>query len=284
MANVHVTATSGRGRGRDDPGSFSIEDITPDKAREYLGYNTHNRKRSVSAIARYARDMKSGAWSYTADPIRFNGKGQLIDGQHRLFACVEADVPFKSLVVRGLPVDIVEKLDQGKMRTAGDHLTLRGLDHGISLAAAARQLLGIKRGYLSRGSGSRATNAELLEMVDRHPGLSESIVERKRVLGANPSLLSAIHYIGAELLKERETADAFTGVFESGEPSYRGDPAHLLRERLIAQQTQKQVLRPLSKVASTIHAWNLFRRKEALQVFRVPDEMVTIDGLDVEQL
>lgn len=285
MANVQVTSGASRGRGASATGDFSVEMVTPDVAREWIGFNTHNRRRSTGTITRYARDMKSGNWDYTADPIRFNGKGQLIDGQHRLLACIEADTPFKTLVVRGLPLDVVERIDQGKVRTAGDHLSLRGLDHSTYLAAAARQLLNIKRGFLAqRTSGSRATNAEVLDMVDKHPGLSDSIVLNKRVLGATPSLLAAIHYIGAEVLKDRETADAFTNVFATGEPTYRGDPAHLWRERLVAQQTQKTFLRPLTRVSGTIHAWNLFRRKEALQLIRPPEEMPAIEGLDVNLL
>ena len=281
MANVHVTT---RGRGTADAGAFSIEDVTPKVAHEWLGLNTHNRKKSNATIARYARDMKAGEWEYTGDPIRFNGKGALIDGQHRLYACIEADTPFRTVVIRNLPLSVQEKLDQGKVRNAADHLGLRGLDHAISLAAAARQLIGIKRGFVAqRASGSRPTNAEVLATVDKHPGLADSIgALAKHVIGVSPSLLAAMHYIGAELLKDRETADAFVSVFATGEPTYRGDPAHLWRERLIAQTTQKTFLRTVSRVSGTVHAWNTFRRKEPLQIFRIPDELQAIEGLDLD--
>lgn len=283
MANVTVA----RQRKGDEPeGDYSVEVVTPDIARTWLGLNTHNRALSNATVNRYARDMKSGDFAYTGDPIRFNGKGNLIDGQHRLHGCVKADTPFKTLVVRGLALSVQERLDQGKGRSAGDHLHLRGVESAFSVAATARQLIGIKRGHVSgQSSGSRPTNAEVMAVVEKHPELPDSIgVWSKQALGVSPSLLGALHYIGAHLLKERETADAFVSVFVSGEPTYKGDAAHLWRERLVAQMTQKTYLRPSSKVIGTIHAWNHFSKQTSLQSFRMPDEWVAIEGLDVDRL
>lgn len=281
MAILNVTDIRGRRPGYD----YSHETVTPDMATQWLALNTHNRRLSKATVARYARDMQAGAWSFTADPIRFNGKGALVDGQHRLHACVSAGVPFETLVVRGLPMELQEKLDQGKNRSIADHLTLREFGSAVRLAATARQLTAIRdmvQGEPGQRTWAKPTNAELMALIERHPNLVDSVdAVGNSVIGAHPSLISAIHYVGAHILKDRDTADSFVGVFATGEPTFDGDPAHLWRERVIAQETKKARLRRTSLRIGTIHAWNMFRRREPLKIFRIP-EMATIDGLDVK--
>lgn len=292
MANIEqIGRAPARGRAA-KPGSeldYSIETITPEIAKEWLVANTHNRTRSRAQVARFARDMASGAWKFTADPIRFNGKGGLIDGQHRLMACLEANVPFDALVVRGMALDVQEKLDQGKMRNVADHLALRekGMPRPSIVAATARQLIAIRDEVVDAKDRRRLrpTNAEVLAVYDNHPDVAESVQAiGKPLIGVHPSIIAAIHYCGAFLLKDRETADAFVGVFLNGEPVYAGDAAHLWRERLIAQQTKNASMRRSRIRHGSIHAWNLFRRREPLKIFRIPDDMPKIDGLDVSKI
>lgn len=66
--------------------------VTPAMATKWLEEgNTHNRKVRDSVVMRYAADMKAGRWKQTHQGIAFNGDGTLLDGQHRLFAIIEAD-------------------------------------------------------------------------------------------------------------------------------------------------------------------------------------------------
>lgn len=285
MANVtNVPVRRGRSYG-----DFEVMEVTPAIAKDWLGLNTHNRNISNARVQQYARDMQSGSWAYTGDPIRFNGDGKLIDGQHRLLACIESGRSFETLVLRNLPLSVQEKLDQGKVRNAGDHLSLRGFEQARAVAAIARQLYGIKRGFnVKQAAGSRPTNAEVLALVDRHPAIAESVgALDKHVLGVHPSLLGAIHYIGTHMVHDRENADAFAGVFSTDEPVYIGDAAHAWRERLVAQATQKTVLRTRSRLYGTVQAWNMFRKRQPVkpgQGFRIPDEMPVIDDLNLDQI
>lgn len=270
---------------------YSRETITPDIAQQWLALNSHNRAMSQATVSRYARDMLADQWAFTGEPMHFNGKA-LINGQHRLRAIVKAaetnpKVKIDVLVIRDIDNAVQEKLDQGKMRSVHDILTLRGIDDGRALGAAARHLIGIKQGgnVLERATGRRPTNAEVLAMVEKHPGLPDSLgLIEHRAFGINPSLLAAIHYIGAKLLRDRETADSFVEVWSTGEPAYKGDPAHALRERLINQVGKKHSLKPSVRRYATIHAWNQFRRGDKVTSFRMPDDEVTVDGLNVDRL
>src|SRR3990172_2754159 len=85
------------------PTDLEVVEITPDLAARWLLSNTHNRTMKVKAIARYAADIRSGAWYVNGETIKFAADGTLLDGQNRLRACIEAGRAFTSVVVRGLP-------------------------------------------------------------------------------------------------------------------------------------------------------------------------------------
>lgn len=95
-----------------------LETITPKKAKEWLEKrNTYNRAMRPSWVATLVGYIKAGKWKMTGDSIKFAKDGTLLDGQHRLAACVESGVAIQSLVVYGLEEDMYAWLDQGKPRT-----------------------------------------------------------------------------------------------------------------------------------------------------------------------
>lgn len=136
----------------------SVVTITPKMAFEWLKKNTRNRPPSPMVVERYAEQMKSGEWTLTGDPIRFSDVGVLLDGQHRLAACVLADKPFQSVVVRGVTPDAFNDIDQGYKRTLAHMFARDRKPHYVALAAAAgfvwryrngmrKQAIGIDEGY-----------------------------------------------------------------------------------------------------------------------------------------
>jgi hypothetical protein len=64
----------------------------------------------------------------------------LIDGQHRLHAIIQANVPIKSYVVRSITKEAFSVLDSGIKRTMGDEFTFAGEMNAIALAAGLHQL------------------------------------------------------------------------------------------------------------------------------------------------
>lgn len=116
--------------------TYVDELITPDIARKYLAMASPNRKVRPGVVTRYVADMEAGNWSYTGDPIRFDVDGEMFDGQHRLLACIEANTAFRSLVVRGLPKEVMKYTDVGARRSLGDVLKLQGETEINALGAA----------------------------------------------------------------------------------------------------------------------------------------------------
>ena len=70
-----------------------IMDVTPELACRWLEANTQNRVVNPAHVDRLVRDMKAGRWYLTHQGIAFDTHGLLVDGQHRLWAILEADVP-----------------------------------------------------------------------------------------------------------------------------------------------------------------------------------------------
>ena len=118
--------------------------VTPELAQAWLDKNIGNRKLTANHVERIARDMKAGRFSFTGDPIRFDDTGRLIDGQHRLKACIKADAPFESLVVYNLSPKVQDVIDAGRPRALGDLLSMDGFHYSTTLAAALRVLMAEK--------------------------------------------------------------------------------------------------------------------------------------------
>ena len=260
--------------------------ITPKLAEEWLGKNIKNRAISKRLVSAYARDMTAGYWRLTGEPISFNKNGDMVNGQHRLLACIQALTPFTSLVVYGVGATASLVLDAGRSRRAGDILKMNGIDNPVWLAAAANWLMCIKSGS---ARGQQFTRSETLACIEKHPILGESAEQIASMIGGSgfigpfPTLLVSIHYIGAVLQKEASQAKQFVQVFATGKPTYDGDAAHAWRERLIKMKMDG--LRPPRSIQmpALIYAWNLFRTRKAAGNFAVPDE-VRVEAVNYKKI
>lgn len=132
--------------------SSKVKTITPAMAKAYLEKNTLNRALSKPKVSQYARDMKAKHWLVNHQGIGFDEEGSLIDGQHRLNAIIEANVPVDMLVTTGLPkssqngilIHTMDTVDRGRPRGIGQQLSLRhGYTYGNQAAAAAKVIASI---------------------------------------------------------------------------------------------------------------------------------------------
>lgn len=254
--------------------------VTPDIARDWLDKNTRNRKVRARHVERLTRDMAAGNFIFTGDAIRFDIEGTLIDGQHRLLACIAADQPFETLVVYNLPPETQDKLDGGANRKVSDILSLEGFHHSALLAAACRLIL-IEWIEGSRQGRVPYTTTEVLEVLKKNPYLPASCREIKRYkfpLGIPTSHLTVIHHIGAHVLDRARLAQAFIDVLATGIPSYEGDAAHAYRESILRQANVRTTLATEIKWKMAKHAWNLFCVGQTTRVVR-PSASVTIDDV-----
>ena len=126
-----------------------VETITPKMAEVYLGFNTQNRKPNNGTIRRYATDMKSGNWKLNGQPIIFDRNNILKDGQNRLMACIVANIPFVSVVVRGVEVDTFDSIDTGHKRNMADMFEAANIPNARELMQIISKYFGLAKGKWS---------------------------------------------------------------------------------------------------------------------------------------
>jgi hypothetical protein len=232
--------------------------MTPEEAKGYLQNNNGNRRIAAPVVQRYKRDMEARNWLMNGQTIKFGSSGRLLDGQHRLAACVESGVSFPALVVTGLDETVFDTFDLGTKRSMGDILVDRGEANTSTLAATLRQLWLLKKNLLQVRVISPSI-AEMLDLLEREPEVrrSVSLGNRIRELAA-PSLACALHYLFSR--KDAELAEQFIFRLGDGVALEARSPIYALRERLIRDRsTRKRSMADPEKAALFIKAWNALR-------------------------
>ena len=150
---------------------ITTEIITPKQAEKYLEKNIENNRPILDRhVAVLARDMKAGNWVQNGETIKFNGTGSLLDGQHRLWACIEAKVPFTTAVARGVPS--LEEVDRGRSRAMSHILAMRQVKNAIKVSVAIRTIWRWENTNW-RASQIIPSTRESLELLDSYPVIEE---------------------------------------------------------------------------------------------------------------
>lgn len=264
-----------------------IVTVTPDIAAQWLTTNVNNRVIAKRFVSQYARDMKSKAWELTGDSIKFNERAELIDGQHRLQACVTSGVAFRTFVVYGLPENARNVVDTGKARSIGDVLQMAGVPHAKNVASTLKLLINQKRGLENQGGNATVTHSELVAAYERHQSLPLYVFNPKEFpRGISIPSLSYLHYVSVHILGNKDRAEAMRSVLKTGVPDYAGDPIHKWRERIIGSRVDV-AFAPHTRVAmfwTLKHAWNLFAKRVPIEMLRYRSSDVPIEGLDLTKL
>lgn len=253
----------------------AIETITPAIAAEWLRANTCNRPLNQNHIARLAAMMRAGRWRLTGETIVFSAQGVLMDGQHRLHACIESGTTIKVMVVRGTSEDAVHFIDGARQPRQGkDALAMAGFADGKGLAGAIRAVM-IQRIAEQRGAPPQASkyfmdNDEIIAAASQETGLGEWV----RRLKGRPACtvlqprarMAACFY----LLEERggDLAVEFFNAVIDGAALDRGDPRLTVRNAMIAEVASAAKHSPDWRVAVIVKAWNAWLRGQTQKICR----------------
>lgn len=243
--------------------------MTPERAQELLNNNPKNRNFSKPLARKYASDMKDGLWQYNGDPIRLNEKGELLDGQHRLQACVYAGVSFECELIEGLPDTVMPTIDAGRRRSASDALHMMAGGSAAAnagIAASARQVLNYCCGF---GPNNAQSTPAIVRTLLRYPDIADAYrmgTKAKGVLVAGP--LGAILFLGQRAQGMERRAVAFVEGVSSGANLNVGDPRLAIREAFINRRTTAPSMR-LPELTwcfiATARAWNAWATGQELE-------------------
>lgn len=241
------------------------ETVTPKKAMEWLKRNINNRPLSPSTVKKYTSAMLDGAWVLNGDTIRFNENGDLIDGQHRLSACVQCNLPFETYVARDVPHKAFFTFDEGKRRSIGDVMATQGKKHYTTVAAALRCLFSYQtNGTLHIADALRPDQANAL--LAKNPGIEDATHDACNN-GAKgmipPGTLAFLMYVTYR--SDFKKAKEFWDKVGTGEGLSKAEPAFVLRKKLIENLAASARLRPAALGALCVKAWNAHKAGEVIK-------------------
>ena len=118
----------------------SIVTMTPQLAKELLKRNVANRN-VKPMMKRLAEMMTKGQWLENGESIIVDSNGVLVDGQHRLLACIEAKHSFDCVLVTDVTPKAMESVDSGSGRTLADVFKIAGFSSNTTLAALTTRII-----------------------------------------------------------------------------------------------------------------------------------------------
>ncbi len=246
----------------------AIEVITPDIALEILGNHENNRNLRPRFVTSYARDMAAGNWTLNGESIKIDVNGNLIDGQHRLNAVIQAGVSVQMMVIRGLASETQTTVDLGLRRNGSDMLSMKGEKHAAIMSAALRRLVLREQGYNMIRSAQAPTMAECLNFLDANPRVRRSCqvaVEAHCDRILPPSATATVHFLTDKISPE-QALWFFARLGDEDVP--HGHPIRVMRAKVISARLSGHRPNTDECVAYLIHAWNLYRKGRTVQILR----------------
>lgn len=239
--------------------------ITPEMALKFLeGTTVANRSISERRVDSYVAEIKRGDWTFNHQGIALDKDGNLIDGQHRMWAIVRADQGVWMMVSKG---DINrDNIDSGGVRSVADQMfLLDGTHHSKMLVSRACICHEIEMGSID--TSSKLTLALARESYAHYQeGLEWSVRDlgSKRTFGTAPfaGTLAYGHATNPEKVAE------FTRQVRDGEGLVKSDPAYPLREKLLSMSGGTLHYTRYEVVAMTMRALLAYLKGERLMVIK----------------
>lgn len=258
----------------------TTEIITPAKAVEYLTKNVCNRTINNKCVQVYADDMLHGRWMLNGEPIIFCKDGALYDGQHRLKACIKANVPFMSVVVRGIELDAFTTIDCGKPRSAADSLKIYGEANSTIAASILRKYIGLCSNFVtvakadSSSGMPKISNQQVVDMYYKHKDLVNYICHESRLCYDSSKVLRASDIGGITLylhIERKHPIDYVVDFFSQlcdRKPTEWGQIRYL-RKILIDDSQKRYKMAQQARQAYIVKAWNYYVMKKDVGLFRL---------------
>lgn len=244
--------------------------ITPEKAKEILKGNTHNRGVNTKVLKTLTAAFEQGEYLFNAQPIQISTEGLLLDGQHRLMACIASGISMECLVVWDALPESQETMDTGRARTVADILRLRGYPNQNNLAAVARRIALAKKYGTRFGAihGSHVvSNGAVLKVVEELDDINRYTIFAKQLCNNFNFTCSQIGFFVWWFDSiDREDSDFFWEKLRSGAGLDEGDPIYTLRQLGLYRETKGTGTNyhQNETAAFIIKAWNKFRRGESV--------------------
>lgn len=257
--------------------------LTPNKARELLEKNTCNRPPRQAVIDDYAHLMSTGKWYLTHQGIAISKTGKILDGQHRLLACVKANIPIDIMLTTGLDDSLFSKVDVGFNRSIGAMMAIAGINNYNRNAAGITLYLAMKKKgsktFVMGGSNHKREYAitadEVIEEYKLHPETYDQIdrmadkYSRKYKILPARTIYGFIAFLHLERNHNLSLAEHFFNKVYTIDLDYSNSNApKVLFDHLIRNVSGTTRLKPLIISAMIVKAWNLYYKNKDCKLLK----------------
>lgn len=121
--------------------------LNPETAKELLSKNIGNRKIKRTK-GFYSSQMINGDWKENGEPIIIDTNGIVKDGQHRMYAVIEADYSYQVPLVYDVNPDVMDTIDTGSNRGLNDVLELNGFKNSNKLSSILKGIMSYDQGLI----------------------------------------------------------------------------------------------------------------------------------------
>lgn len=260
------------------PYDIRVIEIDPGYAKQLLEMNTDNyRKLDKSRVAHYANEIRKGRWALNGESIKIKD-GKVADGQHRLWAVIQANMPIMTVISFDLPGSVLS-MDGGKTRTIGSRLAYQGVKNSNHVAAATKLVLQYDKGKwdINQLSQEDYADSDIVDYALKYKDHMENATRfgsrHSGIARLSVSLIAAISHITSGKSVDPEGDEFVRWFWESfltGAGVDADEPVLLLRNRLIKANARPQdSLTSLYQRALVTLAWNKTIRGEKAKELRL---------------
>jgi len=222
-----------------------IVTLTVEDAVALLESNTLNRPLNDQHVKRIARQIMDGKWRFNGDTIKISRKRSILDGQHRLWAIIEAKTPVQTIVVYDIEEEAFATIDTiRKPRSGSDILTLIGAKNNRSTISVGLQwLIRWQRKTLEeyRAPQNRLENSDIEEAFKNNPGIARAAEVASRLRGvANPGLLCFFYFILTN--RNPDLAERFIHTMANPAGAGINDPFFRLRSYFMSRDRKDHLV------------------------------------------
>lgn len=217
-----------------------LVEVTPDIACNWLERNTQNRKLRDLDVHRYAADMKAGRWKAGGNAIKFDTNGNIVNGQHALWAVIEAGVTVPMFVISGVDPSVVLVEDDHARRSLSDVIKIQHKGWSVTTThTATSTCLRLSMQWatgrtVSKDIASRQEQVAFLEQHEEALAFAGSVFSGKG--GRRGIVVAAVLAVVARAYytQDRDRLRRFAHVLQSGMvEDVRENAVILLRNQLM---------------------------------------------------
>ena len=259
-----------------------VANITPALATKLIEQTdpTVQRKSKTGQIIYLAQQILDNKWQFNGDAIRQDIKGNIIDGLHRLKACVMADKTIKTLFIKGLPTEAIKTIDQaGAKRTLADYISIQYAESKYHTTSSAVMQtvsefnLGRNGSFDSRqnvggglGKKNKIDRVYIDDFLAKNPAFFEFIANSTAIrtqgdMILTPKAFCSFHWILKGINEQR--AGDFMYKLSTGAGLALDHPIYELRKRIIKSKTdtkngKRGNLTGADMASIVFTTWNLY--------------------------